>query len=57
MSNFVSYRALSPFRCFSMTLSSVSVPRSVPEALTHSKWKDTMVEEMRALEKKTIHRS
>lgn len=55
MSNFVSYDSLSPSFCsFSVALSFVSILHSVFEALVQLKWKNAMVEEMKALEKKHV---
>ena len=48
--NFLSYHHLSlPYFAFVYTLSSVSIPISTSEALSHPGWKQTMVEEMDAL--------
>ena len=50
LSNFVSYSRLSPsHKAFVSSLSSVSIPNCVQEALSSPKWKSAMVEEMRAL--------
>ena len=50
ISQFVSYDHLSPsFRAFSVSLSSVTVPKSYQEALSHPGWRSAMEEEMRAL--------
>ena len=48
--NFMIYlRLSSSYSAFVSTLSSVSVPQSVHEALSHLGWKQAMVEEMTAL--------
>ena len=48
--NFVSYHHLSsPYFVFISTLSTISLPNIVHEALSHSGWKQVMVEEMVAL--------
>ena len=48
--NFLAYHRLSsPYSTFVYTLSSVFVPQTVHEALSHSDWKHAMVEEMTAL--------
>ena len=47
--NFLSYHRLSlPYFVFVSTLSSVSIPTSTNEALSHLDWKQAMVEEMDA---------
>ena len=52
MSNFVSYDSLSPsYRAFALSISSVSIPQNWQEAVTDPKWKEAMVEEMKALSK------
>ena len=52
ISHFVSYNALSPtYRAFTSSVSSVSVPSNVSDALNQSQWKKAMMEEMEALEK------
>ena len=48
--NFLTYHCLSsPYSAFISTLSSVSLPKNVNEALSHPSWKQAMVEEMTAL--------
>ena len=48
--NFLTYHHLSsPYSAFISTLSSVSSPKTVHEALSHVGWKQAMVEEMTAL--------
>ena len=48
--NFLSYHHLSlPYFVFVSTLSSVSILTSTCEALSHSDWKQAMIEEMDAL--------
>ena len=48
--NFLTYHhSSSPYSAFISTLSSVSLPKTVPEALSHVGWKQAMVEEMAAL--------
>ena len=48
--NFLTYQHLSsPYSAFVSTLSSVSVPKTVHETLSHLDWKQAMVEEMAAL--------
>lgn len=50
LSHFVSYANLSPnMFSFVSSISSVSVPRTVQEALDHSGWTHAMIEEMEAL--------
>ena len=47
---FLSYHRLSSsYSAFISTLSSISLPNTVHEALSHSSWKQAMVEEMAAL--------
>ena len=49
--NFVSYHRLSPVQCaFTSSLSSISIPKNVQEALSHPGWRQAMIEEMQALE-------
>jgi transposase InsO family protein len=51
ISNCVSFDHLSPsFKAFSFTLSSLVVPKSYREALSHPGWRKAMEEEMHALE-------
>lgn len=51
ISSFVSYDALSPLsRAFTTSLESVTVPKSLSEALSHPGWTAAMKEEMDALE-------
>ena len=48
--NFLSYHHLSlPYFAYVSTLSSISIPTSTSETLSHPGWKQTMVEEMDAL--------
>nr|CAN79194.1 hypothetical protein VITISV_000236 [Vitis vinifera] len=48
--NFLSYHQLSSsYSAFVSTLSSVSLPKSTSEALSHPGWRQTMVDEMAAL--------
>ncbi|RVW77007.1 putative mitochondrial protein [Vitis vinifera] len=48
--NFLSYHRLSSsYSAFVSTLSSVSLPKSTSEALSHPGWRQTMVDEMAAL--------
>ena len=48
--NFLTYHCLSsPYSAFVSTLSSVFVPQTVHEALSHLDWKQVMVEEMAVL--------
>ena len=50
ISNFVSYDSLSPsYKCFITSLSSVSIPKTIAEALSHYGWRSAMLEEMSAL--------
>lgn len=52
MSNFISYHTLSPSFCnFSIALLSISIPRSVSEAILQPKWKYAIEDKMKALEK------
>lgn len=41
----------SRFRTFTLDVSSVELPKTIPEALGHPKWKEVVMEEMEALEK------
>ena len=48
--NFLSYHRLSlPYFAFVSTLSSISIPTSTSEAISHRGWKLAMVDEMDAL--------
>ncbi|RVW38069.1 Retrovirus-related Pol polyprotein from transposon RE2 [Vitis vinifera] len=48
--NFLSYhRLFSPYFAFVSTISSVSLPKSTPEALSYPGWRQAMVDEMAAL--------
>ncbi|RVX20561.1 Retrovirus-related Pol polyprotein from transposon RE2 [Vitis vinifera] len=48
--NFLSYyRLSSPYSAFVSAISSVSLPKSTPEALSHLGWRQAMVDEMAAL--------
>ncbi|RVX19078.1 Structural maintenance of chromosomes protein 1 [Vitis vinifera] len=48
--NFLSYHQLSsPYSAFVSAISSVSLPKSTHEALSHPGWRQTMVDEMAAL--------
>ena len=50
INNFLTYHRLSsPYSAFISTLSSVSLPKTVHEALSYPGWKQAMVEEMDAL--------
>ena len=52
ISNFVSYDSLSPsYRTFLSSLNSISIPQGWKEAIYDPKWKNAMVEEMKALAK------
>ncbi|OIT21742.1 hypothetical protein A4A49_58190, partial [Nicotiana attenuata] len=52
LSNFVSYNSLSPsYRAFALSIFSVSIPQNWREAFADSKWKQAMIEEMKALSK------
>ena len=52
MSHYLSYKNLSPdFRAFTSTLSCVEIPKTVQDALQVPKWKEAILEEMKALEK------
>lgn len=52
ISNFISYEKLSPtFRAFTCELIKIEIPRDIQEALRVPKWKEAVLEEMRALEK------
>jgi hypothetical protein len=49
--NFLSYHRLSPSYCaFVSALSSVTIPKTVQEALSHPGWRQAMLDEMAALE-------
>ncbi|RVW76761.1 Retrovirus-related Pol polyprotein from transposon RE2 [Vitis vinifera] len=48
--NFLSYHRLSsPYSAFVSVISSVSLPKSTPQALSHLGWRQAMVDEMTAL--------
>ncbi|KAL6323827.1 hypothetical protein AAG906_003448 [Vitis piasezkii] len=48
--NFLSYHRLSsPYSAFVSAISSISLPKSTPEALSHPGWRQAMVDEMAAL--------
>lgn len=48
--NFLSHHRLSPsYNAFVSTLSNVTIPKTVSEALQHPGWRDAMMEEMKAL--------
>ena len=48
--NFLSYHRLSPsYNAFVSTLSNVSIPKTVKEAMNHPGWRNAMLEEMDAL--------
>ena len=52
MSNFISYSNLSSsFSAFTSKLSSVEIPKNVQDALEIPKWREAVLEEMKALEK------
>jgi len=52
ISNYVSYASLSPtYRVFVASLQSVAIPRDWKQALQDPKWREAMLEELRALEK------
>lgn len=52
LSNYVSYSKLSSsFAAFTSKLSTVEIPKNIQEALKIPKWKEAVLEEMRALEK------
>ena len=42
ISNFVSFDHLSPFKTFSLSISSLVVPKSYREALSHLGWRKAM---------------
>ena len=49
--NFLSYHRISPSHCaFVSAISSVSIPKTVQEALSHPGWRQAMIDEMTALE-------
>jgi hypothetical protein len=50
ISNFVSFNHLSPFKAFSLLVSSLVGPKSYREALSHLGWPKAMEEEMHALD-------
>ncbi|RVW63053.1 Retrovirus-related Pol polyprotein from transposon TNT 1-94 [Vitis vinifera] len=50
--NFISYDKLSPtFRAFTSSITEIQVPQNIHEAFKYPKWKATVDEEVRALEK------
>ena len=52
ISNYVSYTSLSPaYRAFIASLQSAYIPRDWKEAKQDPKWREAMMEELRALEK------
>jgi hypothetical protein len=50
ISEFVSFDRLTPFKAFSLLISSLVVPKSYKEALSHSIWRKAMEKEMHALD-------
>ena len=51
ISSFCSYNHLSSHSCsFIASLDSISIPKTVCEALSHPSWRSAMVEEMQALD-------
>ena len=55
MSNFICYEKISPsFYAFTTQLSCVEIPKNVQDALRVPEWKEAILEEMRALEKKDL---
>lgn len=49
--NFLSYHRLSPaYYAFVSTISSITVPKTIQEALSHKGWRQAMIDEMTALE-------
>lgn len=49
--NFLSYHRLSPsYYSFVSSISSISIPKNVFEALNHPGWRQAMIDEMQALE-------
>jgi hypothetical protein len=56
ISNYVSYASLSPsYRAFVTSLHSVAIPKDWKEAQCNSNWREAMLEELKALEKKIKH--
>lgn len=52
ISNYVSYESLSPaYKAFVASLQSVQIPKNWKEARKHPKWREAMLEELRAVEK------
>jgi hypothetical protein len=55
ITNYISYKYCNPsFQSFIASLDSTSIPHDWKEALEDSKWRDAMLEEMKALEKNKI---
>ena len=53
ISKFVSYNALSAkFRAFMTILDRIQIPKNIQKALEISEWREVVMEEIRALEKK-----
>ena len=51
ISNYLTYSRLSPqFKAFTTTMDGVAIPRSIQEALSDPKWKEAVMEEMKALD-------
>jgi hypothetical protein len=50
ISNFVSFDCLTPFKAFFLSVSSLVVPNSYKETLSHPDWHKAMEEEMHALD-------
>jgi len=49
--NFLSHHCLSPYCCsFISSVSSITIPKIVKEALDHPGWQQVMIDEMQALE-------
>jgi hypothetical protein len=52
ISNFISYDSLSPsYKAFILSISSISIPQNWREAYQELKWREVMVDEMKALSK------
>lgn len=52
IAKYVSFHRLSQnYRTFTFTLSNVALPKTIQEALSHTKWRTTIMEEMDAIKK------
>ena len=47
--NYLTYSKLSQFRAFTTALDEIAIPQNIQEALIDPKWKEVVMEEMRAV--------